>query len=301
MKMTFVGTGMIGGGLAVNALLCGNEVRLYDVAPVEKMEAGIRSIMELMVKAGAVAPEGAGDALARAVYTNRLEEAVAGAEFIQESVPERIELKQSTYADIQRIVGDTAIIASSTSAMFPSRLREGALYPERIIVGHPYNPSYLLPLIEICAGEDGDPAVVEQAKAAYQAMGKTPVVCRKEINGFIVNRLSWGALAAAEESVVQGVCSVEDMDKAIMYGPGLRMAVTGQLLTMSLGVQGGFRQYAQKYGAEPNPALYEQLASGVDEMLANRPPEQGNTVEAVCEYRDRMLADILKLQGYFQF
>ena len=113
----------------------------------------------------------------------------------------------------------------------------------------------------------------------------------------MVNKLSWGALAAAREAVAEGICSVEDMDKAIMYGPGLRMAVTGQLLTMSLGVQGGFREYAKKFGGASDPELYELLAQGVEAEIANRPAEIGNTEESVIAYRDRMFAAILKLQN----
>ena len=297
MKIAFIGTGMIGGGLAVNAMLAGNEVRVYDVIPTEKMEETINNILSLMEEAGACTADQVAAAKKTASYTNDLAEAVTGAEFIQESVPERHELKCSTYKSIQEIVGDSAIIASSTSAMFPSKLREGALYPDHIIVGHPYNPSYLLPIMEICAGNEPNLEIVEKAKEVYTAMGKVPVFCRKEINGFIVNRLSWGALDACKESVLGGVCSVEDMDKAIMYGPGLRMAVTGQLMTMSLGVQGGFRQYAQKYGFEPQPEVFDVLAEGIDDYMANRTPEQGQTPEDVVKYRDKMLAGVLKLEG----
>ena len=124
------------------------------------------------------------------------------------------------------------------------------MYPGSIVVGHPYNPSYLLPLIEICGGEGADPTIMAKAKEIYEAMGKVPVICKKEINGFVVNRLSWAALASAKECIQEDICSVEDIDKAIMYGPGMRMAVTGQMLTMSLGVDGGFRKMAEKYGAE---------------------------------------------------
>ncbi len=138
----------------------------------------------------------------------------------------------------------------------------------------------------------------KKAKEIYESMGKVPVVCQKEINGFIVNRLSWAALDAAKESVADGVCSVEDMDKAIMYGPGLRMAVTGQILTISLGVQGGYREAAKKYGKEPDPVDLI-LADGVDEQIKNRAPEEGQTVEEVIRWRDKMFVKILKLFGKF--
>ena len=295
-KIALVGTGMIGGGLAVNALMQGHPVTLYDVIPAEAVQKNIRNILSIMVSAGALTEEGAEEALSRATFTGDLAEAVTGAAFVQECVPERIELKRDTYRRVQEI-NPGAVIASSTSSLFPSQHQEGAIAPENSLVGHPYNPSYLLPLIEVCGGKDTCEEAIETAMQLYESIGKVPVRCRKEVKGFVVNKLSWGALAAAREAVAEGICSVEDMDKAIMYGPGLRMAVTGQLLTMSLGVQGGFREYAKKFGGASDPELYGLLAQGVEAEIASRPAEIGNTEESVIVYRDRMFASILKLQN----
>lgn len=101
------------------------------------------------------------------------------------------------------------------------------------------HPSYLLPLIEVCGGRETSDEVIAKAIEIYKGMGKVPVHCKKEVPGFIVSRISWSAMDIAKEIVMDGVCSVEDMDKAIMYGPGMRMAITGQILTLSLGNQGG--------------------------------------------------------------
>ena len=294
IKAVFVGTGMIGAGLAANAMLKGYDTVLYDVAPPEKIRQNISSILDILVEAGAATRAQADAALDACQISNDLEQAVAGADFIQECIPERLELKKSTYATIQKVTGPNAIICSSTSKLFPTKLQEGALYPQSILVGHPYNPSYLLPLIELCGGEQTSEEAVQRAKEIYTGMGKVAVVCRKEIYGFIVNRLSWAALDAAKECVRDGVCSVEDMDKAIMFGPGMRMAVTGQLLTISLGVDGGFRTIAEKYGEEPSP--YNELyAQGVDQEIANRDPDMGNTIEGVCKFRDHAFAELLRL------
>lgn len=298
-RISFVGTGMIGGGLAVNALLAGQSVILYDVAPLDKVKAGIQNIMDIMVEAGATTKEAADAAMAAAEFTNDLAEAAKGADFVQECIPERTELKQSTYRTIQEVAGAHPVIASSTSTFFPTVLQEGALYPDRILVGHPYNPSYLLPLMEICGGEQTSEEAKQIAMDVYTAMKKVPLMCLKESNGFIVNRVSWAARDMAQKiAIEEGVCTVEDMDKAIIYGPGLRMAVTGQLLTMSLGVQGGYREYEKKYQgvAEASPEFL-QLADGIDAYIANRKPEEGQTVEDIIKYRDKMFATILKAQG----
>lgn len=297
-KIAFVGTGIIGGGLAVNAMLGGNQVVLYDVIVPEKVRENIQGIMDIMVNAGAATREEAEQAMSSAVFTDDLKKAVLDVDFVQECIPERIRLKRDAYRTIQEVTGAKAVIASSTSALFPSDLQEGALYPERILVGHPYNPSYLLPLIEVCGGKMTGRDSIEKAMEIYKSMGKVPIECKKEVKGFVVNRVSWNVMATAKEIVEAGICSVEDMDKAIMYGPGMRMAVTGQLLTMSLGVDGGFRQYEKKYtGKESASPEYLALAEGIDEAIANRTEEEGKTVEKVIEYRDKMFAEILKLKN----
>ena len=297
MKIAFVGTGMIGSGLAVNAALNGQEVALYDVADPAVVQKTVRQILDILIEAGAADAAQADRALASMTFTQDLAQAVTGACFVQECVPERLELKQSTYRSIQEIVGKTAVIASSTSGMFPSDLSKGALYPENIIVGHPYNPSYLLPLIEVC-GPHASQETIDTAMEVYKAMGKEPVLCRKEVHGFIVNKLSWAVMDGAIQAVANGECTVEDIDKAIMFGPGMRMAVTGQLLTMSLGVPGGFRMMGKKYGNEDGDTEKERtinlIADGVDQEIAGRPEEFGNTVDSVVKFRDRAFADILK-------
>ncbi len=298
-RIAFVGTGMIGGGLAVNAMLADQSVILYDVVPVDLMKENIKKIMSIMVEAGAVDQATADKTFSKAEFTNDLAKAAKGADFVQECIPERTELKKSTYRTIQEIGGAHLVIASSTSTFFPTELQEGALYPDRILVGHPYNPSYLLPLMEICGGEETSEEAKSIAKSVYSAMKKVPIICKKESKGFIVNRVSWATRDMAQKIVVEeDVCSVEDMDKAIIYGPGMRMAVTGQLLTMSLGVDGGYREYEKKYaGAEKASDDFIKLAEGVDDYLAHRSEAEGKTVDEVIKYRDKMFVKILQAQG----
>ncbi len=300
MKLSFVGTGMIGGGLAVNAALHGYDVSLYDLLDPEKVKTNIRGIFNIMVESGACTEQEAEKAMSLMTFTQNIKEAVEGAVFIQECVPERLELKQETYRKIQEIVGDNAIIASSTSTIFPSKLSDGALFPNKIIVGHPFNPSYVLPLIEVC-GPQADMSTIDEAVKIYKSMGKEPVICKKEVNGFIANILSLMVKDMSMKAVLDGVCSVEDIDKAIMYGPGLRMAITGQLLTMSLGVPGGFREMSAKYG-HTDPEIIRQeceIADGVDAEIENREEFMGRTVEDIIKFRDKTIVDILKLYRKF--
>lgn len=294
-KIVVIGTGMIGAGLAANALIKDQDVTLYDVIPEEKILDNIRRIMDILTDAEAITKELADEKLKNVRICTSLEDALSnGADLIQEAVPERLELKQSTYRACQEIVGADAVIASSTSTMMPGMLSEGALYPEQIVSGHPYNPSYLLPLIEVCGGERASEEAVNKAVAVYKAIGKVPVICRKETQGFIVNNLSWQVMFGAADLVKNGICSVEDVDKAIMFGPGMRMAVLGQLLTISLGIPGGLAKAPEKYGV-PADDLYDMLGAGVEEEILNRRPSQGNTVEDVIKWRDKAFAAILKI------
>jgi len=294
-RAAFVGIGIIGSGLAVNAAMHGYEVRMFYRRDLELQRKRVADIFQIFIDNDVCGREEADELMGSIVFCTDLETVVRDAGIIQESIAERLDAKQALYAQIQDICGSAPIIASSTSELFPSALSQGSKYPERIVVGHPYNPSYLLPVMEICGGQTASEETIQQLGTFYQSWGKVPVVCRKEVPGFIVNSLSWAAMRVCRQQIREGVCSVEDMDKAIMYGPGLRMAVLGQILTMSLGVDGGFRKFDEKYGKPFNPENLV-LAEGVDEELAHRPESAGNTEERVKRYRDHMLIEILRLQ-----
>ncbi len=293
-KITFIGGGVIGAGLAVNAAMHDFKVWIYDIRTVEEISPAVKDILSIFVTNEVCTAEQADSYFENISFTTDLKEAVEDAPFIQECIAERIELKQGMYRSIQEIAGDKPIIASTTSMLLPSDLQKDALYPERILVGHPYNPSYLLPLIEVCGGEKTSEESVQEAKAYYEEIGKKPIICHKEKFGLIANMVSWAALDAAKKAIVDGVCSVDEMDQALMYGPGLRMAITGQILTISMGVKGGLRAMGDKYG-KSNPVDLI-LADGCDEELANRPAELGQDYESVAAFRDRLIIKILKEQ-----
>ena len=296
-KLAFVGTGIIGAGLAVNALCAGYKATLYDVVDLQIAKDRIRGILDTLIEAGAFDQAKADEAYANASFTNDLKEAVEGAVFVQECVPERIEIKQATYKSIQEIVGDVPVIASSTTGLMPSKLQEGALYPERILVGHPYNPSYLLPLVEIVGGEKTTDEAKAFAKEMYASWGKVPVYCNKEVFGYLCQHVNWGVKDIAMKLVRDGIGTAEDVDKAIMYGPGMRFPITGQLLTLALGVEGGWANMSMKYAGKPASEEELELDKQVNEELANRPAQIGNTTEDAIKFRDKMLVAMLKVQG----
>ena len=176
-------------------------------------------------------------------------EAADGADFIQESVPERLDLKRAVLAEIDAAAPAGIVIASSTSGLLPSDMQRGLTHPGRMLVGHPFNPVYLLPLVEIVAGQDTLPASVERAREVYASLGMKPVVVRKEIDAFIGDRLQEALWREALWLVHDGVATVEEIDDVIRYSFGLRWAQMGVFQTYRLaGGEAGMRHFLEQFG-----------------------------------------------------
>lgn len=245
-----IGGGVIGGGWAARFLLAGVDVRLYDPDP----EAG-RKLAEMLenarkaVRALTDAPlpaEGSWDVV------GTVAEASTAVQFIQESAPERLDVKRALLAEVSAVAGPDVVIGSSTSGLLPSLLQAEMTHPGRLVVGHPFNPVYLLPLVEICPGEQTSARAVERASAVYTALGMRPLHVRREVDGFIADRLLEALWREALWLVADGVATVEDVDDAIRFGAGLRFASMGTMLTYRIaGGEGGMRHFMSQFG----PAL----------------------------------------------
>jgi carnitine 3-dehydrogenase len=225
-------------------------VRLHDPAPdaaraVGEMVDNARRALDRLTFAPRPA-EGALTLVASA------EEAAAGADFVQESAPEREDVKRALLAAASRAAAPGVVLASSTSGLLPSRLQTDMERPERLVVGHPFNPVYLLPLVEVCGGERTAPEAVERAAAVYRSVGMRPLVLRREIDGFVADRLLEALWREALWLVADDVATVEEIDDAISYGPGLRWAAMGTFLTYRIaGGEAGMRHFLEQFG----PAL----------------------------------------------
>ena len=231
---------------------------------------------------------------------------------IQESGPDKMELKHSIIAQIEAAADPTAIICTSTSSKSITEVFSEAQHPERCMGGHPYNPAYLIPLIEITKGQKTEDSYAQKAKEIYTEMGKVPVVLNKEVIGFIANRYQSAIHRECVDLVENGVCSVEDADKALVYGVGIRWGIMGQFLTLDLGVgEGGIGAFNEKYGVDVTkpdgrlsnmptwttfPADWcEVAAPGLAEEIANRDPATGNDQKSIAAWRDDMLVEYLRL------
>ncbi len=225
--------------------------------------------------------------------------AAAGTDFIQESGPDRAETKQALLERVGAAAGPDVIIASSSSNLTPSVIQARCPHPERVVIGHPFNPPHLIPLVEVCGGAQTDPAVVDRAVAFYRAMGKHPIRLRKEMPGHVSNRLQAAIWREAAYLVEQGVVDVADVDAAVAQGPGIRWALMGPALTHHLGGgEGGLRHLWKNFGPAilwphlgaqaDSPALLEALVDGVEREA------EGRTMEQWASWRDEKLVAILQ-------
>lgn len=315
-KAALVGAGLIGAGFAVNALMNGWDVALRPGFEVEikQTRARVDEGLRFFVEQGVLSEADKADALGRMVVTTDLKTTVEGAAFIQESVPERLELKRSVIAEIEEYAAPDTVIATSTSGLLVTDIFAGAKHPERGVGGHPYHPVYLIPLVEIVKGEKTADLFVRKAKEFYSEIGKEPVVLNKEMVGFIANRFQSCIHRELVNLVMHGVCSVEDADKALTYSVGLRWGLMGQALILHLGAAPeGLAGFTKKYNMKPGavnkrmddlakwgvfPENWDQvLYEGVLEEIAHRAPETGTDMESIETWRDQMLVELLRLHG----
>ncbi len=250
MNCAIIGGGVIGAGWAARLLLNGHDVAVYDPQPTV-----VRTVSEVLENAArayarmTLAPAGN---RGRLRFAASIAEAVRDAEFIQESAPERLDLKQRLLTEIDAHASPDALICSSTSGLLPSQLQAGMRHPGRFAVGHPFNPVYLLPLVEICGGVLTEAATIARAQSLYAGIGMKPLHVRKEIDGFIADRLLEALWREALWLVNDGVATTSEIDDAIRYGAGLRWSFMGTFLIYRLaGGEAGMRHFMAQFG----PAL----------------------------------------------
>lgn len=313
-KVACVGTGVIGASWATNFALKGYPVNVYDVKEdlFDLARRRINESLEALAKNEVITYEEIPEITSRISYSTSMEETVKDVQFIQESGPENYEVKQDILAEIEKYAPVDAIYSSSTSGLLITEIAKFAKHPERCIGGHPYNPPHLIPLVECTKGEKTTEEFVQRAKAFYLSVGKEPVILQKEALGFIANRLQQGLFREAANLVMKGVCTVEDIDKATTFGPGIRWGIMGPALIFELG--GGEKGIKGVFDDHMLPSInlwLEDMADfkeypdgfadliqkGVDEELKNRPAEIGQDRESLQQYRDDMLIALLKLHN----
>jgi L-gulonate 3-dehydrogenase len=253
-KIALVGAGLVGQAWAIVFGRAGYEVMLYDAeaAALKRAHDGISARLDDLLRFGLL--EDAHAVLGRVGYATGLAEALDGATYVQESTPERVEVKREVFADLDRLAAPDAVLASSTTGIPPSSFTEHVAGRHRCLVAHPINPPYVTPLVEICPAPWTDAAVVDRTCALMRAVGQAPVRMRREVQGFIANRMQAALIGAALRMVRDGIASAEDVDVAIRDGIGLRWSFMGPLETIDLNAPGGISDYLRRYGP-----LYEAI------------------------------------------
>ncbi len=292
-RVAVVGCGTIGASWAALLVAHGLAVQATDPAP----DAGPRLRAQVERALAQLAALGLGGRGALH-FTPDLAEALDGAGWVQENAPEVEGVKRELLAAIDRLVPSSVPIASSTTAMLRSRIAADCAHPDRVIVGHPFTPPHLVPLVEIVAA---DAAMAARAGAFYRRLGRHPVTLRREVPGHIANRLAAALYREAVSLAVEGVASVADIDAAICHGPGLRWALMGPHMTYHLGGgAGGLAHYLDHLGPSQErrwadlgrPTLDDDTRGRLIDGVAAE--AAGRTVPELEERRDRGLIDILK-------
>lgn len=289
-----LGSGVIGSGWVARALANGLEVVAWDPAP--GAEAQLRA--RLAKCWGALAQQGLkpGASPSRLRFVATIEECVAEADFIQESAPETLSLKIGLHTRVSAAARPDVLIGSSTSGLLPSEFYAKATHPERCVVGHPFNPVYLLPLVEVVGGAKTSPDAIQAAMGFYQSLGMKPLHVRKEIPGFIADRLLEAMWRESLHLVNDGIATTGEIDDAIRYGAGLRWSFMGSFLIYTLaGGDAGMRHFMAQFG----PALKlpwtkleaPELTDGlIDEVVDGTAVQLGrHSIADLERYRDDCL------------
>jgi 3-hydroxyacyl-CoA dehydrogenase len=295
-----VGTGLIGASWAAYFLAKGFEVSATDPAP--EAESSLRRFVENAWPTLQSLGMAAGATVDRLSFHRDLKRAVDGVDFVQESGPESEPVKIELFAEMDAALPPDVIIASSSSALLMSRLQSKCRFPERCVLGHPFNPPHLIPLVEVVGGKLTAPATIDRALAFYKAIGKWPIRLNKEIAGHVANRLQSAVWKEAASLIAEGVVSVADVDAAVAQGPGLRWALMGPIMTFHLGGgAGGLRAFFENISSlrlgdqvgstVMSPELVDLLVAGVEEEAG------GGSIDELVRERDRRLVAMFQAIG----
>jgi len=294
-----IGAGVIGSGWAARALARGLDVVAWDPAPgaERQLRANVANAWRALERAG-LEP---GASISRLRFASSVEDCVAQADFVQESAPEREDLKRELHARISGAARRDTVIGSSTSGLLPSDFYADAVAPERCLVGHPFNPVYLLPLVEVVGGGRTAPEAMDAAEEIYTSLGMRPLKVRREVPGFIADRLMEALWREALHLVNDGVATTGEIDDAVRFGCGIRWSFMGTFLTYTLaGGEAGMRHFMEQFGPALElpwtrlaaPPLTDRLIEDVVQGTAEQ--QGGHSIKQLEAYRDDTIISVLE-------
>ena len=304
-RVGVVGCGTIGCGWATFFAMKGLETRLYDQQPasLEKAYEKVKQNLQTLIGLGEINQEQADKAIENIYIGKSMEDALEGVTFVQESIYEDYDAKKALFKQLDQILDESVIIATSSSGLLMTEIQTAVeRFPERCLIGHPINPVFLVPLVEIVPGKQTKPEYMVTTRAFYESIGKVPVTLKKEVPGYLENRLTAALYREAIDLAINDVASVEDIDKTIWAGPGLRYALMGPLLIYHLGGgEGGTRYFIDHLGTAltqwwedmntwtkiPEGAA-DILEKGVEEAMKNK------SISDMCAWRDKKLVELIR-------
>ena len=301
-RIAIIGTGVIGASWAAQYLARGFDVIATNPDP--KAESKLRKDIDAAWKELTIIGLAPGATRDRLTFTSNMKEALSNADFVQENAPERPDFKIKLFTEIDDATPTDSIIASSSSGITMSVIQSGCKHPERCIIGHPFNPPHMIPLVEVVGGNKTSPDAIQQAMAFYASIGKKPIHLRKELPGHAPNRLQAALYREVVYLIEQGMLSVEDADAPVSWGPGLRWGVMGPSLLWHLGGgEGGIRHFMEHL-MDPlaammktlgNPEITSELKQTITQGVLR---EAGNrSVEQLAQEESEMLLGLLRLRA----
>ena len=300
-RIAIIGTGVIGASWAAQYLARGFDVTATN--PDANAESRLRKDIDSAWKDLTVIGLSPGATRDRLTFTSNMKEALSDADFVQENAPERPDFKIKLFAEIDNATPSDSIIASSSSGITMSVIQSGCKHPERCVIGHPFNPPHIIPLVEVVGGNKTSPKVIQQAIAFYAAIGKKPIHLHKELPGHAANRLQAALFREVVYLIEQGVLSVEDADAAVSWGPGLRWGVMGPNLLWHLGGGEGGIQHFMEHLMDPLATLMKNLGNpevttGLKQTIIEGVlQEAGNrSVEQLAQRENEMLLQLINLR-----
>jgi 3-hydroxypropionate dehydrogenase (NADP+) len=307
-KVAVIGTGVIGAAWVTLFAIKGYDVTAYS-RKRETREKGlenVRSNLDFFVKKRMISEADSEQAFARITMVEALSEAVRNADFVEECTGESYDIKKSIFSEIGKYASPHAILASSTSGLSMSEIQQVVTQKDKCITTHPWNPPHLIPLIEIVPGKDTSKETTDTAYSFMESLGKVPVIVRKEVAGFIGNRLAAALWREAIDLVDRGVATVEDVDKAIHAGPGIRWALMGTHMTYHLGggEEGGYSHFIEGIGNTTFKTIWEELETRnhISDLVKNKLNQgmkeaiKGKSFQDIVRWRDDKIVDILSIK-----
>lgn len=302
-RVAIVGTGVIGASWAAHFLARGLDVTATD--PAAGAEDALHQYLETAWPALKRIGLTKGASISRLRFTTDLKDALTGAQLVQENGPERPDFKIKLYAEMDAALPTSTILASSSSGLTMSVIQSGCKHPERCVIGHPFNPPHIIPLVEVVAGAKTSPETVQRAMAFYRAVGKQPIQLRKEVVGHVANRLQAALYREVVYLIDQGVLDVADADTAVCWGPGLRWGVMGPNLLFHLGGgEGGINHFMEHLSGplatwwkdlgnltEFTAKIKKTIVDGVLQEAGDR------SIDELARERDEVLLGLLSLRA----